>query len=284
MASLGKTSASGKMSFRLFHVLCAAGLIPVFSLAAEAIPGGTESAWSLVEEFRFNEAGKAFGKAPESRETSFGEAVALLNAQPRSRGNLDRALAVFGKLAEENPADEIGALSRYYGGRIWQWHMETPDLEKAAGAYRTALDLGSGLPLVETAAASLVLMESRGSGKDGRAERLLALESLAEKLRSEIGRREFHSALGYAWLQLGEAGGEAALRKAVEHLREADRVKAARWQAEANLWIAIAEASRALDDRQTALRYYRKFLESSKRDRRNALVQGRVKELEEAGR
>jgi len=246
-----------------------------------------ETGWAQIERFQFNDALKTFQLADPQvnpRERTFGEAIALLNVQPRSEANALKAADLLQQITKEKSDDAIGALSLYYLGRIYHLHLNTPDPDKARQKYRETLQLHSGNPLAEMAAVSLIHLDAYGKKEPADSiKALLALEPLLDDLKSDIARREFHQAMGFAYLDFGDPQDAENQRRAIAHLKEADRIGITRWQAEANLWVAIGEASRAVGDRETALEYYRKFVNTYKRDRRNYFIGELIKKLEKEG-
>lgn len=242
----------------------------------------TDYAWSLSDQFFFNEAWEAFnspGCHGPIRQREFGTAITLLHVQPRLEKNIRTSMSILEKLRQDT-TDEIGVLSQYYLGCIYQLYLDESDRTRALEAFRATLALHSGIPLAEAAASSIVLIEMY-DGPDPRepAQKLHQLESLGQELRSPAGQREFHLSMGYAYLDFTDPSNKESLREAVRHFIAAEKIGIARAQDEATVWLAIGEASRLAGDDKTALDYYNRFLAKHKQDRRIELIQRRVHEI-----
>jgi tetratricopeptide (TPR) repeat protein len=240
-------------------------------------------AWEQAASYLFNDANRAFREAKDNpavdeRERQFGEAVTLLNIQPRKQENIARARTMLEALAGGQPPDALGNLARFFAARICEVHQDPPDREKAAALYRQVLEARSGNPVVELAAARLVLIEAAAAGnRDERLQRLAGMEPLAALLITPQGRREFHTRLGSAYLAEGD------LAPGIAHLVRADKEGFTWPQAEGNTWLAIAEAARLKGDAPLAAAYYRKFLGKYQRDVRCYTAAQRLKEIQGLG-
>jgi hypothetical protein len=93
---------------------------------------------------RFNESRRWFRNAAAINERQgrslrmarYGEAVASLNAIPKTVGNINRADAIFAELVQVSETDEITPRAMYHRGRIQQIHQRVPDLGKDSAVYR----------------------------------------------------------------------------------------------------------------------------------------------------
>lgn len=267
----------------IVSVLSLIAMTPVAS-AAGNVTTGLDKGWSEMEVFQFNEARKTFQSADpqlDPRERALGEALALLNVQPRTSGAVTEAFDILQTITAQSSKDLPGLMALYYTGRIQQLYLQTPEPQRALETYRKLLALQSANPLVETAAVSMINIEVYERKEPTEQMKALArMEPIVSDLKSNVGIREFHLAMGMAYLEFGAPDDVASMRRAIDHLKNADALGITRWQAESNAWIAIGEASRAIGDRESALKYYRKFVEKYQRERRNNLIRQRIAELE----
>jgi len=243
-----------------------------------ANPVSMETAWEQAEVNLFNEAHTAFKKLKgqrgvDERERGFGEAVTLLNVQPRTPGNITRAEKMFAALAEED--DLYGYLASYYLARIWEDYTSPPQIDRAKVAYRELLKKNTGNPLVEGSAVRLALIEEASERDPAkRQEVLLAARSLAENLQTREGRRDFHLNLGLALVKAGD------LSAGLEELLAADAEGITSPLSERGAWITIAEAARLSGKKEIAAEYYRKFLKKYERDVRSHTLAEHLAEIE----
>src|SRR5688572_25294668 len=80
---------------------------------------GMELGWNQASRYLFQESYKLFRKlektgGPHLRSARLGEALSLLNLQPKTQGNIQQAADIFSSLAGQNPSDEIGITAQYY--------------------------------------------------------------------------------------------------------------------------------------------------------------------------
>jgi hypothetical protein len=94
-----------------------------------------------------------------SAEARYGEAITLLLRQPKTAGNLDRAVTLLTALAETSPATELGLAARYNLGRIAQVHRPTPDPELARQHYDTLIATAPAHPFAQQAFVKLALLD-----------------------------------------------------------------------------------------------------------------------------
>lgn len=268
--------------FELTAILCIAAFLAVLCPPARAAEPETtlSSAWSAAED---NQANLAFRKFQalrgqdgiDERERSFGEAVSLLNVQPRTSDNIRQSERLLTELA--SGTDRLAALAAFFLGRIQADYAEPRNLEKARQFYSAALARQSRDPVVETAAGRIVgLTVPDHLQPSDLLPALQQLEPLADQLVTPEGKRTFHEAMGQAYLSAEDI--ESGLR----HLLAADQEGFTRRQTQAGTWVAIAEAARLLGKNDIAADYYRKFLEKFRRDGRSYLVALRLREVEQA--
>lgn len=250
------------------------------SLYAAPAEPTLKAAWEAAED---NQAGLAYRifrslqgrEGIDERERQFGEAVSVLNVQPRTAENIRQAKDLFLELLKGD--DRFAGLSEFFLARLHADYTDPRDLPTAKRFYRSALERGTGDPVVETGAARLVNMTEADHPQPEDAIRALnELEPLASQLKTPQGKRTFHEAMGQGYILAGEL--EAGLR----HHLIAESFGFTRRQTEAASWVTIAEAARELRKNDIAAEYYRKFLAKYLRDSRSYLIAKKLRELEAA--
>lgn len=220
-----------------------------------------DQAWEAGTAFRFNEANVDFrelsGKpGVDERERLLGEAVTLLNRQPRTRSNVTAAQEIFEKLIRANANDTAAIFAQYFLGRIEQVYTAPPNPDAARRAYLGLLARFPGNFIAERAASHLVLLDLyENVSKEERLKRLASLETLGSTLQTPSGKREFYVNLGQACLDLEISDG-----KALEQFLLADKEGITRWQTEMIVWGIIAELARTEKRRDVAIEYYKKII------------------------
>lgn len=271
---------------RHFTRFLLAGITLLIVPALHAEDKALAPAWEQASSFLFNDAVQTFQKAPASanpRERDYGIAVAMLNYQPQTDANIQQSLETFKRLASENPSDRIGILSRFFVGRIPQLHFPKPDNEAALAAYYPLVRDRTGNVVAEVCAARIVYLETYANPSlKNPVAKLIELEPLVENLSTREGLRSFHYAMGYAYLNYSTRTDTDNLKRAIAHLKEAEKAGFPRWQDEANLLMAIAEASLLSGDKAQAAAYYGRFAGKFKRDSRNYYARQQLKALSPA--
>lgn len=212
----------------------------------------------------------------KNRETRFGEAVTLINVQPKTDGNLDRAAALLTAIMEEDSSDSLGVSARYYLARIAQIHRANPDNATALRLYRELSEISSPHPLAQRAVVQLALMElfePRLAPAEVRA-RFDRLAARGATLTEPSAVRDFNLVMGDAALRFNLGDGTA-----LDHLLAADRSGIARATSQRDTWIRIAELGRRTGRNDVAITYYQRFLEKFLRDSRRRMVTERLTPL-----
>ncbi len=279
----------------LLHPFLLPFFLPALAPAAETpgnaataqTPAPLNAAWTQAASFLTNESNQEFTRSKglpgiDERERELGEAVTLLNVQPRTSGNIERARTLFKKLgADASSNDDTSIFARFFLARIDENYDDPPQPEAARKLYRELVEHHAGNPLAEAGAASLVLLDLyENIPTDERARRFDELEKLAPLLKTPSGRRDYQLNMGNAYVDFPEIAGAQA--KALEHLQAADKEGISRWQSEALAWIAIGELARAENRNDLAAEYYGKFLAKYKRDNRHFTIQKALESLTEA--
>ncbi len=224
------------------------------------------SAWKAASAFRFNEARDAFVRGTgDVVARKFGEGATLLNVQPRTGANIQRALTLFEEVAREAPPrSNLSGLARFYIARVKELYLTPQDLAGASADYRALLEERTGNPLIEQGASRLAAMAAFASEPvSERLKNLASLEPLAELLETSAGRREFHTSMAFALL---DNGGDKS--RAVDYFLEADRVGFTRKVTAVSAWLVAGRAASEVGRTADARYFYEKMLAKYPRDPR----------------
>jgi len=248
--------------------------------AATASENPLQQGWDNLDGFLFNEAHTSFSRATgfsgsAERERKLGEAVTLLNVQPRTGGNISRATALLQELADAKISDDTDTFARFFLARTLEMHQAPADLAKARAIYLDLLESRPGTPLAEYGASKIALIDLYDNIPAAEfARRVGELEKLEPLLKTSQGRREFHANIGIA---CAEQDGPPDIM--LRHLLAADKEGFTQWQTESIVWVLIADAAEKGGDKELARQYYQKFTGKYKRDNRYYTIQERLKRL-----
>ncbi len=240
-------------------------------------PAPASSPWELTALGLLKEAHAAFAELPsEDREARFGEAVTLLNLQPKTDANLDRAAALFTAIAASNATDHLGISSRYFLARIPQVHRVNPDVSAALVIFRELSTLDSPHPLAQRAVVQLALIElfEPDIPPDEVRTRFERLATRGASLNEPSAIRDFNLVMGDVALRF-KFGEDIAL----DHLLAGERAGIARAGTRRDTWIRIAELARRTGRTDIATSYYNLFLKNFPRDARRLMVKERLTAL-----
>lgn len=216
------------------------------------------------------------GKSP--READFGVALMLLNKQPKSDGNLDRAAGLFEQISESGD-DDLGMLSGYYRARIEQIHRRTPNPGKAVELFTKLIEQNPEHPFAQFAVVKRSMIDIYDdSPVESKRQRLAALDKVAGQMTHPPARRDLELLIADSYVRLFQDDGQA-----LKHLLAADAIGITRAKPRADVWLRIAELARLLGKNDIAATYYRKFLKEFQRDNRHYTIEERLKELGEKG-
>lgn len=246
-------------------------------LTAAHLSASDTNAWEQAALGLFKDAHAAFAqRADTDREARFGQAVTLLNLQPKTDANLDRAAALLESVAAADPADDLGINARYFAARVAHIHRATPDEASALARYRQLAALDSPHPLAQRALVQIALLElfQPNVAADDVRLRFDPLAARGATLTDASARRDFNLVLGDAALRFGL--GDAL---ALDHLLAADDAGIARVNTRQDAWLRIAELARRVGRTAVAVAYYRRFLADFPRDARRLMVKERLAAL-----
>lgn len=258
----------------------------ILALACAApLPAQTEEplaeAWTKLSLSLCNDAYRLFHdtaqKDPSSREARYGEALALMNRQPRSSGNLARAGALFTQLQAANPRDGIGVAALYFEARLAQAQSAPPGGTKALALYAELTRAHPASPF-----AQLALIKTAGlrlydpGAPDGELTRRFAeCEAFAPRITNRALLGQYHREMADAYQRLRRDD-----RDALRHLLASFPCGTPNLQGQADLEVRIGETARAVGDDATALAYYRRFLADFPNDIRAYAIRQFQRQLE----
>ena len=260
-------------------VLAALVLLTVFrtALAAEESPA-IEQAWEKASLLLTSEAYDDFvqirkaGKSP--READFGVALMLLNKQPKTDGNLDKAAGLFEQISESGD-DDLAMLAGYFRARIEQVHRRTQNPGKAVELFTKLIERHPEHPFAQFAAVKRSMIDIYDDSPiESKRQRLAALEIAADGMTHPPAKRDMQLLIADSYVRLFQDDGQA-----LKHLLEADAIGITRAKPRADVWLRIAELARLLGKNDVAAIYYRKFLKEFQRDNRHYTIEERLKEL-----
>jgi tetratricopeptide (TPR) repeat protein len=252
------------------------GALPVSVQSSDLVPG-----WQQAKSYLYADAQKTFAAASgqagvNERERSLGEAISLINVQPKTQNTIQRARFLLERVVQENDSDHAGILARYMTGRILEFHQQTPDPQGASAIYRSLVENHPGNPVAEFAASALATVELYAPlSSEERAAKLRELEEIGPRLQTPAGRRDFHLALGAASLALMNEP-ESTLK----HLILADQNGITRPETESAVWIQIGEIARRQGHAEIATEYYQKFLAKYLRNNASYTIRKRLEALQ----
>ena len=239
-------------------------------------------AWDLSRLYRFNEAAEAFetrlatSTSETVLETKFGFAVNLINRQPKTRANIDRAHILLGEIAEAAPDSDFGIASRYFLGRIAHLHLHPARIDESIEHFRYLVEHHPRHFWGQAAASKYgFLLLYRQIPPEERERSFRELELLAVNLPSPYLRSNFHFMLGTEAVRF-----DFLPERALFHFVEADRAGLIKGRARTDGLLRVGELARRLGERELAARYYRRYLSEFRRDPPRDFVRARLQELE----
>jgi tetratricopeptide (TPR) repeat protein len=240
-------------------------------LCGGAIGADQPGVWGDAARGLVNDASRQFEKAGTNREAQFGLAVTLVNVQPKTSANIERAATVLEGLRGN---DELGITATYYLARLEQAHRFTPDPEKALALYDQLYREQPVHPLAQMGvvkAALLRLYVTRLPFEE--------VETTGANLSDPDAVRDFH-------LVLADAAGRLGLsdEQALNHLLAAEQAGLSKRKTVGDAWVRIGELARLTGKRDLATQYYGKFLKDFPNDQRAFLVRERLASLQGGGR
>lgn len=211
----------------------------------------------------------------EGREARLGEAVTLLNLQPKTARNIERAALLLDEVARADPADELGISARYLRARLEEVHRPEPRPTEAARWYLELIRSGGAHPLAQQATVRLTLLQLYPLDETNTpSERVAEAEALGAGLSDPAAIRDHAMLVGQACLYY-----QLPLAQARRHLERALAAGILSSTIRADLLVTLAEVARELGDKARAEQAYRAYLRENPQGDRASAVKRRLAEL-----
>lgn len=257
-------------------LLLGVGWLRVCGAEADLSAQGWDDASMLLVQDAYAKFTAAHGrKDGDSREIDYGLAVSLLNLQPKTSSNIDRAAQLFTQITAANPDDELGIASLYFLARLEQVHRSTPDVPKALALYGHLVDRHPEHLLAQLAVTKIAILKLYNSPLNSNKRKALAeIEKLAPLLKDPLARANFDYIVGTACIRfkLGD-------QKAMDYLIEADRIGIPVEILASHALVRIGNLATRLGQRDVAIAYFERFVQEFPRDIRNFTVRQKLVEL-----
>ena len=271
----------------LAHVWIIAWAILVPHLQGQDLGVDRErSPWIHASEYRYKAALKEFralqseSTGPEKRRARFGEALMLLNVQPRTVDKIESAREIFLDIAYQEPTDELSIRSIFYLGRINQVHQSAWNWDRASLYYEELIRRWPQHPFTQMGLAKYAMVQLyQPNSKEERERRLEELEKLAETLTYPPAVRDFSYVVGVACLSL-----DLSKEVALQHLIVVANSELHQSRSLASIYVRIGETARQLGQYELAEKYYRTFLERFPRELRTTIIRDRIAVIEARSR
>ena len=230
--------------------------------------------WQKVGAYDYAGPNQVFART-EGREARLGEAVSLLNLQPRTARNIDRAAVLLDEVAGVDPGDELGISARYLRARIEEVHRPEAQPAEAARRYLELIRTGGAHPFAQQATVRLSLLKLYPLAEAATpSERVAAAEALGIGLTDPAAIRDHALLVGQACLYY-----QRPLGQAQRHLERALAAGVLNPSIRADLLVTLGEVARELGDAPRSARAYRAYLRENPQGDRTSAVKRRLTEL-----
>jgi len=241
-------------------------------------PAWDDAAKLLFEDtcIKFEKAIKDYATDPlVLREAQYGLALGLINKQPKTEGNLNRANELFDTVQKTSLDDNMGISSLYYQGRIYEVHRAKISEDKALAIYRDLFTKYPTHPLAQMAYVKYgAISLYQVLPPDEKIKQVLSYEEQGGFLTSPDAQRGFHSLLSQVYT-LQKLNPD----KTLDHLFALEKVGVSSVDARKDLVVRLAEVSRLQNKKTLAIFYYEKFLNDYSWDSRRYSIQKRLETL-----
>ena len=211
----------------------------------------------------------------EGREARLGEAVTLLNLQPKTARNIERAALLLDEVAGADSGDELGISARYLRARLEEVHRPEAQPAEAARRYQEIIRTGGAHPLAQQAAVRLSLLQLYPLDETNTpSERVASAEALGAGLGDPAAIRDHAMLVGQACLYY-----QLPLAQARRHLERALAAGILNPSIRADLLVTLGEIARELGDAPSAEQSYRAYLRENPQGDRTSAVKRRLAEL-----
>lgn len=214
---------------------------------------------------------RAADELPDSPQIQIAKAVALLNDQPRTGGNVRKAQELLESVAVRE--DDAGLLAAYLQARIADVHFPDGDRDEALALYDSVIARKPGHLLAQIAMTKRVMLDVYFISQDP-LQALAAASAWEKRFTEREAERDYHLVMGRSLLFFGGDDSEAFrhLDKALD-LGLTDRLS------RSGLTIAVAEIASRIGERDVARVRYQQFLDEYPRDQRGTLVREKLSNL-----
>jgi len=249
----------------------------ILILANLSAARAAENGWEALARFEFERARESLAAeaAVGNRMAAVGEALAVLNRQPKTAGNTTEAEARLATVIRENSRDDAGLWARYFSARLEQWHRTPTQPVAAATMYRALIAENPSHAAAQHALVKLaVLLIYEPAVEPSRDAGLLVAAEFLTRATDPNVAVGLHLLLGRAMLYFRKSEPDA-----LTHLEAALRGGIANRQTRASTLYSSAELALALGRRESALQHFRTFLTENQRDQRVNYVREQVAAL-----
>lgn len=271
------------MSLRASPSLVFSGILlcTAASLGA-ASPPEAKDLWGNVAGGKLPEANAAF-TAPDStlpeREKNYGEAVTLLNLQPRSSSRIQKAVTLLEAIIA-GPEDSMTVPARYLRARIDQLHLTPVDVPSALKRYDELFASHPDHPVAQVGATTAAMVRIYTAKEDPLGDPFAAAEEIAVRLTDPAARAGMHLMLANAAVRLGKRD----LSRALKHYEAANATGIHSPRTRSSVLASIGGLSEELGRRDRAIAAYEEFLANFERDDRAHTIRERLTALKEGAR
>jgi hypothetical protein len=248
---------------------------------AEKSPATITDAWDEAARLLVNDAQRSFlqlslGSEADARTILFGQAVTLINVQPKTNGNIAQAKKLFAEIIAGHPTDDLTIASRFLLARTAQLHQLPTNDAEAIELYTDLIARHPqhyfGQMAYAKRAALLAYQLSAATTLESRYQ---TIQQEAPLVTAPDARRDH---------QLLLANLAIVLKKPptviLAHLTQAEATGMVRDRALADLYVRLGEFARLAEQREVAIHYYNAFLNNYIRDARRLLVKERLAALQ----
>ncbi len=252
-------------------------LVPLQAPARSEADISPESAWKKTGDFLCREAADEFDDLLDEQrgnvtDLKFGLALNLINKQPKTQANLERARGLFSEVYSSEGMEGLGVTARYYVGRIREVHQFDSDLVEAERIYGEILAANPRHFYAQLAATRYALIRFYTvASREEQMERFEELEPLAENLVRPGIRSQFHNLMGDLATRY-----ELPLEKALYHYREAVSAGIQNFRIRRDVLVSVGEIAKELGEVSIAVDFFERFLREFPRDKRNILIRERL--------
>jgi tetratricopeptide (TPR) repeat protein len=263
-------------------------LFAVSALGKSNQDASPQQAWEKASSFLVNDACEIFkkiSKNPQSntREVRLGLAISLMDAQPKSATNLNKARSTLESLIEDNSSDEVGLFARYALAHYYLLHAPERDFKSAMKIFLELFEQHPQKKVSQLALGyySMLSLSPQVTGDPEFLSELTELENRAKRLTFPDAEILFHLAVAYAANLRGFTP-----EKVVTHLRAAQETGLMDSRRLADSYVICGKLALKMGDYRIANEQFSRFVKEFPRDVRNHTIQqtlNQINELSEIG-